>query len=142
MKTKLVYQLDQYGVLMGEIEALESPLEPGVFHLPAGCIDPDVPFPENVGLDQYVFWKDGNWWVADIPPDPNAPTLASIAREWRNAELARADIVLLKVQDGMPNLGSVGEWRKYRVALRMWPEATGFPSPDSRPLAPDYTEEV
>lgn len=141
MQHKIVYQLDANNVYLNTTEAWESPMEPGVFLIPAGCIDTDIPLPELVDQDHYVYWKDGNWWVGQNSPDPDAPTPESIAREWRDAELARADVALLKVQDGMPNLGTVGDWRKYRVALRTWPEAEGFPSLDSRPVAPDTKEE-
>lgn len=141
MQTKLVYQLDQYGVFIEMAEALESPLEPGVFHVPAGCVDTNVPFPEGVTDQNYVFWKEGNWWVGQYPIDPNIPKAEDIAREWRNTELARADVQLLKVQDGMPNLGTVSDWRKYRVALRTWPDTEGFPSLESRPVAPDAQKE-
>lgn len=56
------------------------------------------------------------------------------ARLWRDGELYRADVELNKVQDGM-GVGTVGQWRAYRVALRTWPETGDFPS--VRPTAPD-----
>lgn len=135
MTTKLVYQLDENNILTSMSVAEESPLEPGVFMIPAGCVDTDIVPPPTTG-NEYVYWKDGNWWLGTYV-DPNAPSPEAVAREWRNAELNRADIVLLKIQDGMPNLGTVADWRKYRVALRTWPEAEGFPSVESAPKAPD-----
>lgn len=59
---------------------------------------------------------------------------AAQARVWRDGELARADIELNKVQDGMGK-GTVSEWRAYRVALRTWPESQDFPA--VKPTAPD-----
>lgn len=47
-------------------------------------------------------------------------------RSWRDKELARADIELLKVQDGR-GTGTVGDWRDYRNDLRDYPESEGFP---------------
>lgn len=66
----------------------------------------------------------------------NKVTVAAEAeRGWRNAELARADIQLLKVQDGMTGLGTQKAWREYRIALREWPSTDLFPN--ERPVAPD-----
>lgn len=140
MLTKLVYQLDENDVLIGVAEACESPIEPGVFHIPAGCVDTEITPPET-GPGEYLYWKNGNWWLGTFI-DPNAPSPEAIAREWRDSELRRSDIMLLKIQDGMPITGTAGDWRKYRVALRTWPEAEGFPSVPSAPVAPDNTQEV
>lgn len=138
MTTKLVYQLNENNILTGVEHADESPLEPGVFLIPAGCVDTDIVPPTALSPNEFVFWKEGNWWIGHVPEDPNAPSPEDVARAWRNSELQRADIVLLKIQDGMPNLGTVADWRKYRVALRTWPDVEGFPSAESRPTAPDY----
>lgn len=61
--------------------------------------------------------------------------LAETEKSWRNAELARADIQLMKVQDGMTGLGTQKAWREYRIALRDWPASESFPN--VRPVAPD-----
>lgn len=61
--------------------------------------------------------------------------LAEAERDWRNTELARADIQLLKVQDGMTGLGTQKAWRDYRVALRDYPASEDFMI--VRPVAPD-----
>lgn len=42
MTGKTVYQADHFGWYTGETIADESPLEPGVFHIPAGCFE-DAP---------------------------------------------------------------------------------------------------
>lgn len=60
---------------------------------------------------------------------------AEVARALRDAELARADIQLLKVQDGAAKLGTQKAWREYRIALRDWPDTDSFP--DVMPTAPD-----
>lgn len=64
-----------------------------------------------------------------------ATVLATEERSWRDTELARADIQLLKVQDGTTGLGTQKAWREYRVALRDYPSSEGFPT--VRPVAPD-----
>ena len=61
--------------------------------------------------------------------------LAEAERDWRNTELSRADIQLLKVQDGMTGLGTQKAWREYRITLRDWPSTSLFPN--ERPVAPD-----
>lgn len=66
--------------------------------------------------------------IADVENE----RLATAERKWRNDELARADIELLKVQDGI-GTGNVQDWRDYRNALRDWPEHPEFPNQDYRP---------
>ncbi len=61
---------------------------------------------------------------------------ASAEREWRNSEIAQADIELLKVQDGV-GVGTEAAWREYRCALRDWPTNPNFPDSTKRPVAPD-----
>lgn len=39
----ITYQTDDAGLLVGEVEARESPLEPGVFLIPAGCLETPPP---------------------------------------------------------------------------------------------------
>ena len=58
-----------------------------------------------------------------------------LEREWRNLELARADIQLLKVEDGIKGIGTQKAWREYRNALRDYPSSEDFPR--KRPTAPD-----
>jgi len=54
-------------------------------------------------------------------------------RTWRDAELARSDIELNKVQDGRGS-GLVSDWRQYRNELRDWPNHFDFPEAHSRPV--------
>jgi len=64
---KQVIQLDAAGYFVGATIADESPLEPGVFLLPAGTVDADAPvIPEG----KKAKW-DGAWVFEDIPqPEP------------------------------------------------------------------------
>ncbi len=71
-------------------------------------------------------------------PAPTQEQLEVEARVWRNAELARADIELNKVQDG-DGVGTVTAWRAYRSALRNWPESLDWPN-SIKPIAPDRKE--
>lgn len=51
MAGKTVYQTDHFGWFTGETVADESPLEPGVFHIPAGAFEDAPPAgPYDEGL--------------------------------------------------------------------------------------------
>lgn len=74
---KQVAQMDSNGIFVGVAMADESPLEPGVFLLPGGCVDMEAPVVPNGKRAR----KDGAAWVLeDIPPAPG-----SSAREQRMA---------------------------------------------------------
>ena len=76
--------------------------------------------------------KDGSW-LPPVVQDFSAIT----ERYWRNAELVRADEELNKVQDADPKaIGTVGQWREYRKALRNYPSVEGFPNETLRPVSP------
>lgn len=64
---KQVCQLDAAGYFTGLVTADESPLEPGVYLIPGGCIEADAPtIPEG----QRAKWN-GAWVFEDIPqPEP------------------------------------------------------------------------
>lgn len=140
MSFKTVYQLDEKGFYLGETDAQESPLEPGVFLMPGGCVDKAPPKCKAGLVPKYNF--DTNKWekvkeeltvvdnkgvVSLISPD-------EAARKWRNDELFRADIVINKIED-FEIEGDSKPWRQYRVALRNWPSTEDFPV--TKPKAPD-----
>jgi hypothetical protein len=92
---KTVYQLDRDGVYLGETIAQESPLEPGVFLMPAGCIE-HAPPPVKAG--KFARW-DGSWTVENIPepPKPDEPpklTEAELERITTLSRLAELDRVI------------------------------------------------
>lgn len=68
----IVYQTDNDGVLVGQTVADESPLEPGVYLIPAGCVL-RVPPPCPSGMR--VRWTGDDWTVEAIPVPPT-PTPA------------------------------------------------------------------
>ena len=47
MNTKTVYQYDLAGMYVGQTDADESPLEPGVFLIPARCAEVSPPEPHG-----------------------------------------------------------------------------------------------
>lgn len=72
---KQVIQLDKDGYFVGFTTADESPLEAGVFLLPAGAIDAEAP---TVPSGQRAKW-DGSWVFEDMPQqDTHQPTYAEL----------------------------------------------------------------
>jgi hypothetical protein len=65
MNTKSVYQLNEEGYLLGQTIAFESPLEPGVFHIPRGCVDTDKELPELKHFDDRIKWSVTEWIVCN-----------------------------------------------------------------------------
>ncbi len=63
----IVYQTNANGVFIGETEADESPLEPGVFHIPGGCVEQAPP---AFGEGERARWAEGAWLVEPVPPAP------------------------------------------------------------------------
>lgn len=83
---KQVIQLDADGYFVGLTVADVSPLEPGVYLLPAGAIDAPTP---SVPSGQRAKWSNGQWDFEDIPvpapePEPEQPVITY--RELRAAE--------------------------------------------------------
>lgn len=66
MSTKTVSQLDDDGFFVGVSVADESPLEPGVFHLPRNSVD--IPPPELQSW-QKARYVAGSWIIVEPEPD-------------------------------------------------------------------------
>lgn len=66
---KIVYQYDKDGYYIGPETAFESPLEPGVYPLPASCTELEPPAVADGNIAQW----DGQQWQevpAPLPEDP------------------------------------------------------------------------
>lgn len=63
------YQYDLAGMYVGVTEADESPLEPGVYLLPARCTL--VPPPAEVPADQWPRWDGVKWRLVNRPVPAN-----------------------------------------------------------------------
>lgn len=75
MITKLVCQLDSEGYFVGLETAYESPRQPGVFLIPAGCVDTTPPVIPDGKIARRV---NGQWEFEDapapeLPEEPPAP---------------------------------------------------------------------
>ena len=61
----IAYQYDSAGLYQGEIEPDESPLEPGVFLLPARCTTTQPP--QEVPATQWPRWNGASWDIVNRP---------------------------------------------------------------------------
>lgn len=87
-----VCQLDEQGVFIAVTDADESPLEPGVFLIPRGCVVADPP---SVPPGKQARWVGEAWTLEDLPsenPEPVVPRLVSM----RQARLALLGAGLLQ----------------------------------------------
>lgn len=98
----------------------------------------DINDKEQSTKDVFKHIKEKKIKVAKLPVSESVSVNAiADARAWRDEELNRADVMFNRVTDGLKNKGTVSDWKAYRNALRDYPEAEGFPSIESRPVAPD-----
>lgn len=63
MTAKLVYQTDHLGVFVGTVTADESPLEPGVYLIPGGCVEIAPP---AVPQHKAACWSGTAWQLVDF----------------------------------------------------------------------------
>lgn len=99
MEAKVAYQYDVAGLYQGETEADESPLEPGVFLLPARCTF--TPPPEQVPDDRWPRWNGVAWELARRRKVPDAQAADVDPVEKLRAFLAgNPDVAALLSTDG------------------------------------------
>ena len=60
MRSKVVQQLDEDGIYIGQARAFETPPGSGRFPLPAGCVDTEAPIIES---NMVARWSNGAWLV-------------------------------------------------------------------------------
>lgn len=140
---KIVSQLDSEGYFIAEVLADESPLEPGVFLLPAGCADirgPELQPGEcaklvdgtwQISIDYrgLVYWTtDGNRHVITErgiqPPDgyltespgPTAEELIQALKAEALILLSKSDQTIVRCYEN--NVAVPQLWKDYRADLR------------------------
>lgn len=124
---KIVSQLDTQGFFIGPAIAYPSPLETGVFHIPAGAVDVDPPLSTEPGKRYSL--QQGQWLAEALPAvPPNDPLTAeqraAAAGAYRDALLADATLRMDPLNDAM-ELGIATQeekallnaWRMYRLAV-------------------------
>ena len=82
---KIVYQTDANGYFVGPTVADESPLEPGVFLIPAGAVEVE---PSNIPEGHRARWASGAWEIEKIPepepdPEPEPEPALRVVAMWR-----------------------------------------------------------
>jgi len=77
----IAYQTNSNGVFVGTVNSDESPLEPGVFLLPAGAVTVEPPAFEE---DQFAVW-DGEGWMVETFSEPEPEPMVPI-------DLTRAEV--------------------------------------------------
>jgi hypothetical protein len=116
MTAKTVSQLDAEGYFIGPATADESPLEPGVFHLPAGAADAPPPVvPEG----QRAKWIDGEFVLEDIPVPPPEP-------EPTPEELPPAQVTQVTMRQARLALLAAGLLDTIDSAIREMPGTAGI----------------
>ncbi len=84
MQSKIVYQTDSAGLFVGNTVADESPREPGVWHIPSGCVEKAPPAEWHT--DQWPRWNGVGW---ELVTRPNVATPREVdARDKLRAFLA------------------------------------------------------
>jgi hypothetical protein len=66
--SQTAYQFDHAGLYIGETVADESPLEPGVYLLPARATL--APPPADVPADMWPRWNGSHWQLVNRPTAP------------------------------------------------------------------------
>ena len=127
----IAYQTDGEGVYVGTVVCDESPLEPGVFLIPAGATTVEPP---TVGDGEFAVW-DGSEWQVPVPsepdPDPELPMTWERVRDRRDHLLSASDWT--QVADAPVDAQA---WADYRQALRDIPQTQDDPDSIVWPEAP------
>lgn len=76
------------------------------------------------------------------PPPPDAAEIEAFERDWRNAQLASTDTLVLRHRDELEqgaatlSVEQYQELQLFRRQLRTWPKGREFPASTHRPPAP------
>lgn len=121
---KIVSQLNAAGYFVGPAQADASPLEPGVFLIPGGCVDqtpPDIP------QGTRARWAEGAWQFEplSLEPDPEpVPEVLSLA-DFDKALTRHLDATAQSRRydnriSCMVRAGFVGPFQAEAIAFAVW----------------------
>lgn len=130
MNQKTVYQLDFEGFLLYPTVADESPLEPGIFLIPAGCVDVE-PLPPAPGKRQR--FVDGAFVYVDVPPDqPLPPGVPPTLEHLRVAKIneikLEAEWTAAQLTEGYPDF-EMKTWPAQEAEALAWDADNTVPTP-------------
>ncbi|MDI6872581.1 MAG: tail fiber assembly protein [Bacillota bacterium] len=138
-----VYHYSETGEYLGESEARESPLEPGVYLIPAHATDQAPPKP---GPNQVPVFTNGAWTLVDIAvakdldAQPEDPPEVREAKAWAALRAMRDRLLRDSDWTQLPDVPLTAEakvaWADYRQKLRDLPENTTDPFNPMWPVAP------
>jgi hypothetical protein len=99
MSTKIVYQTAPDGRYVGPTEADESPLEPGVWLIPAGAVETPPPeAPEG----HFARWSGKVWEVVPVPAPPEPEESKQPPAKRAPPAVTRRQLRLWLVRHGIP----------------------------------------
>ena len=64
---QIAYQTNRDGIFVGVVKRQPSPLEPGVFLIPAGAV---LVAPPKISEGEMAVWDGQAWSLKPIPPQP------------------------------------------------------------------------
>jgi len=127
------------GVYLGCSTADESPLEPGVFLVPAHATI--IP-PPDAKEGRHAVFDGARWTIQPIPqpekpeppPPPTDAQLAAAAIGKRDRLLTDATLAMAPLQDAVEldaatrtEIALLKQWKQYRVAVNRVPDQDGWP---------------
>lgn len=107
---KTVSQLAPSGLFVGFDSAHESPLEPGVLHIPAGCVDaippgefgPDGVFVPAWADDKCPRWNGSAWSIVNKPQPDQPPPVDDPIAKLQAFLVANPDVAAI-INQGQPS---------------------------------------
>lgn len=108
---RIVYQTNARGEYVGEVQADESPLEPGVYLIPRGCVEqaPPAAPPGKIAV-----WQ-GSWALLNVPEpelDEEVPVSDEdrLTHERAQMRLSFAQFLMGLVEQGWISTAEHGAW--------------------------------
>ena len=124
----LVYQINAQGIYVGPVLADESPLEPGAWLIPAGCIE--TPPPETE-VGYVAIWHSGAWMIM---PDPLVGG-GSVSPEMTEEQILEAARRGMRLSFAQLLIGLVTEQWITTAEGRAWRDRVALPTPVAELIA-------